>query len=178
MKLRILRGVAALALAGLAALPLSAAANGIAVADLDDMQTVGEARMRVLFWDVYDARLLAPHGTYREDHPFALSLTYLRRLDGEKIAERSIEEMRGQGVTDDSTLDRWLAFLTEVIPDVGVADEIIGLAAADGSTRFFRDGVLIGEIDDARFTRAFFDIWLGDRTSEPGLRDQLLGLRR
>lgn len=178
MTFRFLRGAAAFLLAGLAALPLSSAASGVAIADLDEMQTVGEARMRVLFWDVYDARLLAPQGAYREDRPFALSLTYLRKLDGEKIAARSIEEMRGQGVTDETALNRWLAFLTSVIPDVRETDEIIGLAAADGSTRFFRDGALIGEIDDARFTRAFFDIWLGEKTSEPRLRDQLLGQRR
>lgn len=178
MTLRFLRGFAALVLTGLAALPLPTVASGVATADPGDMQIVGEARMRVLFWDVYDARLLAPQGTYREDHPFALSLTYLRTLDGEKIAERSIEEIRGQGVTDETVLERWLAFLADVIPDVGEADEIVGLAAPDGSTRFFRDGTLIGEIDDVRFTRAFFDIWLGEKTSEPGLRDQLLGLRR
>jgi len=178
MTLRFPRGVAAVVLAGLAALPLSTAASGMGIADLKKMQTVGEARMRVLFWDVYDARLLAPQGAYREDRPFALSLTYLRTLDGEKIAERSIEEMRGQGVTDETALERWLAFLTRVIPDVREADEIVGVAAPNGSTRFFRDGTLIGEIDDARFTRAFFDIWLGEQTSEPRLRDQLLGLRQ
>jgi hypothetical protein len=178
MTKRFLRGVAAFTLAGLVALPLPTVASSMAVADLDAMQTVGEARMRVLFWDVYDARLLAPQGAYREDQPFALSLTYLRTLNGEKIAERSIEEIRGQGLADETALNRWLTFLTGVIPDVREADEIIGLATPDGSTRFFRDGMLIGEIDDARFTRAFFDIWLGEKTSEPGLRDQLLGLRR
>jgi hypothetical protein len=141
------------------------------------MQTVGEARMRVLFWDVYDARLLAPRGAYRDGQPFALALTYLRELDGEKIAARSIEEMRKQGVSDESALARWYDRLLRIIPDVGERDEIVGLAAPDGSTRFFLDGEPIGRVDEPGFTRAFFSIWLGETTSEPRLRDQLLGVR-
>ena len=158
--------------------PLETVARASVIRELQDMQLIGEARMRVLLWDVYDARLLSPAGRYTESEPFALSLTYLRDLDGEKIAARSIEEMRKQGLTDEVALERWYRSLVGIIPNVRERDEIVGLAAADGSTRFFLDGTPIGEIRDAAFTRAFFDIWLGQNTSEPRLRDQLLGVQR
>ncbi len=145
------------------------------IAELRDMDLIGEARMQVLFWDIYDARLLAPQGRLEAGEPFALSLTYLRNLEGEKIAARSIEEMRKQGLDDEAALARWYRSLAEIIPDVGESDEIIGLAAADGATRFYLDGELIGEVQEPEFTRAFFDIWLGEKSSEPRLRDQLLG---
>ena len=160
-----------------AALPTRLLASGLPISDLEGMQTVGEARMRVLFWDVYDARLLAPQGDYPDGQPFALALTYLRELDGEKIAARSIEEMRKQGIGDEAALARWYERLRGIIPDVAERDEIVGLATADGSTRFYLDGEPIGRVDDADFTRAFFSIWLGEATSEPRLRDQLLGVR-
>jgi hypothetical protein len=156
-------------------IPARILASSADIAELRDMDLIGEARMQVLFWDIYDARLLAPEGRLEAGEPFALSLTYLRDLEGEKIAARSIEEMRKQGLDDEAALARWYRSLVEIIPDVGESDEIVGFAAADGSTRFYLDGQLIGEVWEPEFTRAFFDIWLGEKSSEPRLRDQLLG---
>lgn len=152
-------------------------ASASPIPELEPMRTVGEARMQVLFWDIYDARLLAPGGRFDQSEPFALSLTYLRDLDGEKIAARSIEEMRKQGIEDEAALARWFGRLVSILPDVRADDEIVGLAAADGSTRFYLEGELIGVIEESAFSRAFFAIWLGQKSSEPGLRDQLLGVR-
>jgi hypothetical protein len=156
-------------------LPAGVFASAAEIDEIADMQSVGEARMQVLFWRVYDARLLAPEGRWDAAEPFALSLTYLRSLDGEKIAARSIQEIRGQGFTDEATLARWYEVLARIIPDVQERNEIVGVAGADGATRFYLDGALIGEIREPAFTRAFFAIWLGERSSEPALRDQLLG---
>jgi hypothetical protein len=44
-------------------------------------------------------------------------------------------------------------------------------------SRFFHNGNPRGEVRDAEFTRRFFGIWLGEATSEPALRDSLLGRR-
>ena len=65
--------------------------------------------------------------------------------------------------------------LASIIPDVSDQNTIVGVADAQANTRFYLDGELIGEIREPDFTRAFFSIWLGERTSEPELRDQLLG---
>ncbi len=158
----------------LAASHLSLATAG-QISAMDGMDLVGEARMEVLFWKVYDARLYAPGGSWSERTPFALSLTYLRDLQGDKIAERSIQEMRKQGFSDELTLARWYGELALIIPDVGDQNEIVGLADENAHTRFYLDGELIGEIKEPDFTRAFFAIWLGEKTSEPEFRDQLLG---
>ena len=150
-------------------------AGNSVIPDLETMELVGKARMKVLFWNVYDAQLYAPGGRWSGDGSYALSLTYLRDLYGEKIAERSIQEMRKQGFSDESTLERWFELLASIIPDVSDQNTIVGVADAQANTRFYLDGELIGEIREPDFTRAFFSIWLGERTSEPELRDQLLG---
>ncbi len=139
------------------------------------LDPVGEARLTVLFWDVYDARLYAPEGKWSADSSYALSLTYLRDLDGQKIAERSIKEIREQGFADEITLARWYEMLLAILPDVSDQNQIVGYADGDANTLFYLDGQLIGEIREPEFTRAFFDIWLGEKTSQPKLRDQLLG---
>ena len=151
------------------------AAVGVPEEALEGMALVGEGRMRVMFWDVYDARLFAPDGSWSAQKPFALALTYLRRLSGERIAERSIREMRKQGVDDEAALDRWQSRLNAILPDVDARDEIVGVADARGHTRFYLDGEKLGGIDEPAFTRAFFAIWLSKRTSAPQLRAQLLG---
>ena len=136
---------------------------------------VGSARMRVMFWDVYDANLFAPAGDWQPGQPFALSLAYLRTLRGEAIANRSIEEIRRQGVADEATLARWRELIGEIIPDVDADTELLGIADANQHAIFLRNGEPLGRIEDPAFTRAFFGIWLSEATSEPGLRQRLLG---
>ncbi len=168
---RLARAVLTLALA---AAPISYASES-RVAAIGDMNLIGEARMAVLFWDIYDARLYSPGAIWRAEPPYALALTYLLDLDGERIAERSIQEMRKQGFGDELTLARWYELLAGILPDVSDRDEIVGLADSEGHTRFFLNGEPIGEIREPEFTERFFGIWLSERTSEPELRRNLLG---
>lgn len=138
-------------------------------------KTVGQGRMTFLMWDVYDATLYAQHGTWREGEPLALTLSYLRDLDGEAIARRSIEEMRKQGFSDEIRLAAWFGEMKRIFPDVTAGVALTGVLTPKGVTIFFRDGAEIGRIVDPDFGRAFFNIWLSQRTSAPELRAQLLG---
>lgn len=138
-------------------------------------KVVGQGRMTFFMWDVYDATLYAQAGTWREGQPLALTLSYLRDLNGEDIARRSIEEMRGQGYSDEIRLAAWFGQMKEIFPDVATGVSLTGVLTPDGPTVFFRDGNEIGRIADPEFGRAFFNIWLSQRTSAPELRAQLLG---
>jgi hypothetical protein len=66
-----------------------------------DLVLLGESRLSVLFWDIYDAGLYVTDGIYDPNKPFALALSYLRPFSGSDIAERSIEEIRNQGSDDE-----------------------------------------------------------------------------
>lgn len=138
-------------------------------------QKVGEAVLKYLFWDVYRAELFAPAAAWRADAPFALSLNYLRDIDGVDIADRTISEMRDQGFNDEARLSAWQTALRKIFPDVSDGTNLTGIRDKAGNTIFYRDGKKIGEIADQVFTRRFFDIWLGEDTSEPTLRRALLG---
>lgn len=138
---------------------------------------VGEGRLSVLMWDVYDATLYAPQGTWQEDKPFALKLSYLRDIKGEKIADRSIEEMRQQGETDEIKLAAWHTQMRKIFPDVTENTSITGIYSKSGATIFHQDSTEIGRIKDPDFSRAFFNIWLSQNTSAPALREKLLGAK-
>ncbi|MEM7377907.1 MAG: chalcone isomerase family protein [Pseudomonadota bacterium] len=140
-----------------------------------DSHIVGQASLQVLFWDVLDATLRAPNGEYDPTRPFALTLSYRRRFNSDKLVEASIEEMATHPRSSAQSLERWEASLRTIFPDVESGDELTGIKNARGHTEFFFGDVRIGEVQDAAFTQAFFDIWLGETTSRPDFRDALLG---
>ncbi len=143
---------------------------------IPDAEIVGEGRLTLLFWDVYDATLYAPEGTWNSKKPFALTLSYLRDLEGSDIAERSVEEIQKQGFNDETKLSKWHQEMQDIFPDVRHGTELTGVHIPGRATHFFEDGKKIGTITDPEFGQYFFDIWLGEKTSEPGLRKQLIGL--
>jgi hypothetical protein len=140
-----------------------------------DAKKVGAGRMTYLTLPVFDATLYAPGGVYAPDKPFALSLTYLRNIKGRDIARNSVEQMRRQGGHSDAKLTAWGEAMTGIFPDVANGTTLTGVHEADGATVFYRGAAEIGRVDDPAFSRAFFDIWLGAKTSQPALRKQLLG---
>jgi hypothetical protein len=166
----------------LLALVMSLSLTGTALADLrtaklqiPDAELVGEGRLKFLFWSVFDAALYAPGGVWSEEKPFALSLSYLRDLEGNSIVQASIDEMRKQGMNDEAVLERWRKAMAEIFPDVDDKTTLTGIVNEEGHTLFYRNGELQGIIPDADFSKRFFSIWLGEKTSEPGLRAQLIG---
>lgn len=145
----------------------------------------GSGRLRFLGLRVYDSRLWVGEQSAGPDWlvPLALEIEYLRALDGAQIAERSLEEMRRQATVAADTGARWLSQMKELFPNVREGDRITGVlvpagapgAAPAAAARFYVNGRLRGEVRDAEFARLFFGIWLAPQTSQPALREQLLG---
>jgi len=138
-------------------------------------QKVGEARLTVMFWDVYDATLFAPNGQWAKQKPFALTLSYLRDFEGEDIADRSIKEIRKQGFDDEVKLATWHTQMRQAFPDVQNGDQLTGIYTQDGHTLFYMGDKRVGTIKDPEFGKKFFAIWLGPETSIPNFRYSLLG---
>ncbi len=143
---------------------------------IPEAQAVGQGRMSVFLWDVYDAKLYAAGGQWQSDKPFALQLNYLLKLDGEKIADRSVEEIRGQGFNDEIKLATWHAQMRKIFPDVEKGMSLTGVRLQSGAAVFYKNGQRIGLINDPAFSAAFFGIWLSEKTSAPNLRKKLLGI--
>ena len=137
----------------------------------------GTGAMSFLGLRVYDARLwsLAAIADSGVGQPLALEITYARKLQGQLIASSSIREMQRVGTFSAEQSNRWLKAMTGLFPDVTPGDRLTGVQRPGQSARFYMNGTLRGEVADAEFTRLFFGIWLSPRTSEPGLRSQLLG---
>lgn len=138
---------------------------------------IGKGSYRWLGIKLYEAYLWQDGraDTALLDSRFVLELVYARELQGEKIAASSIEEIRKLNLGSPDQHTAWLSLMRQVFPDVQEGTRLSGVYQAGQGVRFYRDGVLLKEINDAEFARAFFSIWLDERTSAPNLRKQLLG---
>ena len=165
---RRLLGVTLGAALAAAFVPLSAWAD--AVSPLPGLRRWGRGPFRRFGFLVYEATLWAGDDPLRP--PLALRLDYRRRIAGAAIAEASIDEMRRLGA-DPEALEAWQERLARLFPDVAPGDHIVGLYRPDGA-HFLHNGRDLGRIDDPRFARDFFAIWLDPRTSAPDLRAALL----
>jgi hypothetical protein len=124
---------------------------------------------------VYHGYLWSADGSFAFDEPFALDLHYLRPLAGRAIAQRSVEEITKLGFGEAADHARWGDVLARLFPDVRRGDRLTGLHVPGRGVRFFHNGRLLGEVAEPGFARAFFGIWLDDRTSRPDFRRRLLG---
>lgn len=140
---------------------------------IPDASVVGEARFTYYFWDVYDAVLYAPEGKWPAER-FALRLTYLRDFEGKEIAERSIKEMKAQGLENEEKISAWLKAMNDIFPDINEDEHLLGVVGDNGEALFYQQDSLLGKVEDPEFTRWFFNIWVGEKTTEPDFRDKLI----
>ncbi len=154
----------------------SALATEIIVSSLPGASVVGRGVLSYAFWDVYKVTLYAQDGRFDFNKPFALSIEYFLAISSKDIADRSVQEMRKQGFSDEVKLAAWHAQLKSIFPDVRNGTVLSAVYAAKQQTTFYNGPTIIGTIAGDDFGRAFFGIWLDEKTSEPRLRRALLGL--
>ena len=154
------------------------ASQALAHPQLPGSRLQGESTLRYFGLRIYTARLWTLPD-FRVSQPteqaLVLELEYLRDLQGRAIAERSLKEMQRGASVSASQAQRWLADMQRIFPDVNAGDRISGQHLPGQGARFWLNGRPAGQIDDPEFARLFFGIWLAPTTSEPDLRQALLG---
>ena len=152
-----------------------------AAAPLSGLRLAGQGVQRFLGFDIYRARLWLDPSFDAEHYaaqPLALELTYHRSFTAEAIARRSIEEMRRVGSFSPQQAAQWRQALQAALPDVHAGDRLLGIHQPGVGAVFRMRGRVVGEVPDAEFSRLFFGIWLSPQTSEPALRQALIGAGR
>lgn len=182
---RLLAGQIALALVLSVSTAHAQTAEGVVPAayatQLSQGRKLGEGTMRWFGLKLYDAQLFtekpAAQFNHRSDRHL-LELRYDKAFDGAKIAEASREQIEGQGVGNAQLWPVWQKKLTDIIPDVQKDTRLAALYLPGKGLQLFRDGQAHAELNDPELAAAFMGIWLDTRTSEPKLRERLLGLRK
>lgn len=170
-------------LAGLAAclLSLTLAAGPCHAAgwrdELPRAEALGDGELRWLGFRIYHATLWAEQRPFQPERPFALQLRYYRSISRQRLVQTSLDEIRrlnGDPV-DAAALAQWDKSLSRAFTDVAEGEELIGVYAPGHGMRFYNHHRLLADIADVRLARAFFGIWLDERTRDQDLRRKLLG---
>jgi len=140
------------------------------------LRPLGEGRLRWFGLHVYDSSLWVPGEAWSFDRVFALDIRYAMNIRGRDLTKRSLEEMRKLGFSDPARLRRWEEAMDRVFPDIRPGDRLVGVNIPGREARFYSQDRLLGTVPDPEFARAFFGIWLDEKTSEPALRARMLGL--
>jgi len=145
-------------------------------AQAEQLQLVGQARLEVLFWSIYDSRLYTADGSYSDgQRPLRLELEYLRDIEAADLVEHTRNEWQHLQLRADEK-DLWLQELARLWPDVR-EDDVLALEMSEsGRSTFLLNGKPLGSIDDPQFGPSFLAIWLSPDTSRPELRRSLIGM--
>ena len=135
---------------------------------------VGEARLKVLLWKVYDSALYTPSGRWLGAGPYQLSLTYLRDIPVEQLIKETRKAWDEQNRVHPEQ-ENWLRALAEMWPDISAGDNLVFGVGADDQNQFWFNGQSIGGIDHPDFAAFFGGIWLSEDSPRPALRARLIG---
>ncbi len=129
------------------------------------------------FIDVYNATLRADKSNELYKYPLSLELSYLRSLSGEDIAKQSAKEILKLG-GNKYIVGKWTVEMNKIFPDVNAGDSILANYTPDTGIIFYLNRTKeLGKIKDQKFTQAFLDIWLSEKTRDQEFRRQLLGIK-
>lgn len=136
---------------------------------------VGEADLDVLWFDVYLAKLYSLDGIYQpESFPIKLTIQYHRDITATELVEATIEQWQANGLTE-SEISRIKEHLALSWPDVNKNDTLSFIIHNDKQAEFLFNDKPFYQLEDADFSAAFIGIWLSEATTEPELRQQLIG---
>jgi hypothetical protein len=140
------------------------------------LQKVGDGTMSWMFFDIYDASLFTTNGDYQSNiYPQMLTINYLKSINKNRLIKATEEQWSLQGFNN-SQMKLWIQSLQQIWPDIKSGDSLTFYVAENKKSYFYHNQTLLGGINSEGFPEGFLAIWLSDKTSQPKLRLQLLGL--
>ena len=99
---------------------------------------------------------------------------YRRAITKERVIDSSLKELKRQQNVTEQNLEEWKTYLEEVIQPLQEGSKATIEWNPQGTITFQNEGVKSVTIKDESFARSYINIWLGEETSQPNLRNQLL----
>jgi len=115
-------------------------ATSAALANTEGLSVRGEGSLRWFGLKIYDAKLYTPESVTSQKlfaSSFALELTYARELMGNKIAERSLEEIQKLRIGSPEQHQEWLNEMRRLFPNVKAGDRLRGVYHPNQGAEFF-----------------------------------------
>jgi hypothetical protein len=137
---------------------------------------LGRAKFSVLFWDIYESALFTSDGQRPLSTPCQHSMfeiQYLRDISKKELLENTKAQWQHLSV-ENNVYQPYLQILDSIWPDIKAGDQLT-LLNKGAITVFYFNQKKLGAIESNTFAHLFLSIWLDKNTTEPLLRQQLLG---
>lgn len=113
----------------------------------------------------------------------ALSLVYQRGFTKELLVKRSLQEMLAQHTLAKGHESDWEKELMALLPNVNAQDELLAVYESQdwgrmwlfGKTKGHLSYEFLGVLKDAQLAQSFMGIWLSSQSTQPKMREALLG---
>lgn len=140
-----------------------------------ELKLVGQAQMRWLMFPLYRVSLKTADGRYQENrYPQMIDILYLRSIDKQDLLTATDNEWNRLGISL-AKRQLWISQLGKLWPAIKRGDRLAFQVNPGGDNYFVYNGKKIGGIADKQFGRSFLDIWLSPNTSQPAIRQRLIG---
>ncbi|RHW75039.1 chalcone isomerase family protein [Colwellia sp. RSH04] len=136
----------------------------------------GQTTFSLLFWDLYTSKLMTTSGNYpigKDSDKLIFQIQYLADISSKDLIDKTIEQWQHIGL-DENDYKHYINELNTIWPNIMKGDSLALLMEKDKSLFYFNNQ-FVGLVDDPNFGQLFIDIWLSEKTSQPSLRDELLG---
>ena len=141
-----------------------------------NFKMVGEAKFSILFWDIYQSKLLTTSGKYpieAKNDELLYEIRYLKDISRDELIKRTKEQWQHLGIANEQ-YKHFIPELKRLWPNITQGDTL-SLLIQNQHSNFYFNQQYIGSINAPQFGQLFIDIWLAKNTSQPKLRRQLLG---
>jgi hypothetical protein len=142
---------------------------------------IGETKFSILFWDLYKSQLMTTTGNYpvmlnddESKDDLLYEINYLADISSKDLIRRTVDQWEHLDLSPDA-YKAYLPALEAIWPDIKEGDHL-SLLIHKGQSVFYFNQTFIGTINSSEFGPMFLDIWLSEKTSQPKLRDELLGM--
>ena len=152
---------------------------------LSTMKEVGQAKLTKFFFDIYQSRLLVHSAEFNTDlllnskdkqsiYPIAFKITYLRDIKSKYLVKETVKQWQHLNISE-KEYGTFIPYLSQLWPNINKDDTLL-LYISNNQSVFYLNNEYLGQINNMTFGMLFLNIWLSESTSEPELRQQLLGL--
>ena len=145
----------------------------------ESSELVGTGNLTFFGIKLYRASLIST-SNFDHEYPFkinfALKIKYSKNFSKEKIANISRKEILKLNISKKEDLELWHEWMLVEFPDISSGDILTGIFSPNFGLKLFHNNQLTATNNDIEFAKAFFSIWLSKNTSEPLLREKLLGI--
>jgi hypothetical protein len=137
---------------------------------------LGSGCVTLLRIKLYDLTVWTKAKHWSWNTTFVLQLKYARNFSRDEIVDASIEEINRVNRLDETTKFQYRKIFENIFPDVKEGDTISAVYSPSNPLIFYYNDTKIGVIKNTDLAHKFLDIWLGNETRDPDLRNSILKL--